>query len=296
MTIEELWKTSGAAAWGGCAYADLLPHMDEAAKARAEALCPSPAGVFAAAFPYFGGDTPGNLSVYARGEDYHGALTRRLEGVCAGLRTVFPEKNFIPLVDSSPLPERVCAALAGLGLRGRNTLTILPPWGSYLFLGTVLTDLPLETLQISTEFCTGCGNCLRVCPSGALSEQGLDREKCLSALTQRKGALTLEEREALARHPYAWGCDLCQRVCPYNAGVPLSPLPEFREALIPALSHRDVENLTNRQFQEKFPGRAFTWRGPGVLKRNLELQERGKAPGQPPRDGRKGEEPPIPPP
>lgn len=272
MTTETLWKNAGAAAWGTCAYADLLPHMDGEARERAAALCPSPAGVYAAAFPYFAGDAPGNLSLYARGEDYHLVLLRRLEGVCGGLRALHPGRTFLPLVDNSPLPERVCAALAGVGLRGRNTLTILPPWGSYVFLAAVLTDLPLETVQFSTKFCTNCGKCLAACPTGALSEGGLDRDKCLSALTQKKGELTGAEREKLSRHPYAWGCDLCQRVCPYNAGAPLTPLAEFREDLIAELSRGDVENLTKRQFQEKFPARAFTWRGPGVLRRNLELQ------------------------
>ena len=67
MTLEALWTGSGAAAWGTCAYRDLLPYMDPAAQARAEALCPAPAGVFVAAYPYFPGDAPGNLSLYARG-------------------------------------------------------------------------------------------------------------------------------------------------------------------------------------------------------------------------------------
>lgn len=272
MTTETLWKTSGAAAWGTCAYADLASHMDAHAREKAEAICPSPAGVYAAAFPYFAGDAPGNLSLYARGEDYHLALTRRLEAVCGGLRALHPGRTFVPLVDASPLPERVCAALAGVGLRGRNAMTIVPPWGTYVFLAAVLTDLPLPTVQFSTKFCTSCGRCLAACPTGALNGAGVDAAKCLSALTQRKGELTEPERAALARHPWAWGCDLCQRACPYNEGAPLTPLPEFRKELIASLSPEDVENLTNRQFQEKFPGRAFTWRGPGVLRRNLAIQ------------------------
>lgn len=274
MTTETLWRSSGAAAWGTCAYADLLPHMDDAAQAKAETLCPSPAGVFVAAFPYFAGDQPGNVALYARGEDYHRVLSRRLEGVCRGLRELHPENRFLPLVDSSPLPEKVCAALAGIGVRGWNTLNILPPWGSYLFLGTVLTDLSLKTLQFSTEFCTGCGKCLAACPTGALSRAGLDRKKCLSDLTQQKGELTAREVSALARHPLAWGCDFCQRVCPYNQGVPVTPLPEFREELVAELSLDTVDGLTNRTLKEKFPNRAFTWRGPGVLRRNLSLQRK----------------------
>ena len=136
MTGPDAWfAAAGAAAWGTCAYEDVRPHMDAPALARAEALCPAPAGIYVAAFPYFPGEAPGNLSLYARGEDYHAAVARRLDRVCAALRPSHPGRCFAPLVDNSPLPEQLCAALAGLGLRGRNTLTILPPWGTWLFFG-----------------------------------------------------------------------------------------------------------------------------------------------------------------
>ena len=149
MTGPDAWfAAAGAAAWGTCAYEDVRPHMDAPALARAEALCPAPAGIYVAAFPYFPGEAPGNLSLYARGEDYHAAVARRLDQVCAALRPAHPGRCFAPLVDNSPLPEQLCAALAGLGLRGRNTLTILPPWGTWLFLGAILTDLPLESAPV----------------------------------------------------------------------------------------------------------------------------------------------------
>ena len=107
-----------------------------------------------------------------------------------------------------------------------------------------------------------------------MGPNGLDPDRCLSALTQKKGALTAEEEARLRGHGLVWGCDACQRACPYNRDVPLSPLPEFRTNLIHTLGTTDVDHLTRRQFQEKYPLRAFTWRGPGVLLRNLRLKER----------------------
>ena len=74
-------------------------------------------------------------------------------------------------------------------------------------------------------------------------------------------------------HPLIWGCDCCQRACPYNASPELSPLPEFREDLVDALDRADLEGLTNRTFREQYGGRAFAWRGPAPLRRNLELKK-----------------------
>lgn len=273
MELDTLWTQAGAVAWGTCAYAGLLPHMDEHAQAKAEGLCPAPAGVYVAAFPYYAGEAPGNLSRYARGEDYHTALARRLAPVCAALEATHPFHKFVPLVDNSPLPEREAAALAGLGLRGKNGLVILPPYGTWIFLGAILTDQPLTSAERPSPPCAQCGACVAACPGKALGPNGLDPSKCLSDLTQRKGELTPEEEEQLRRHPLVWGCDICQEVCPYNRDVPTTPLPEFRTGLLSTLSSSDVENFTRGQFEAAFPDRAFTWRGPGVLERNLKLKE-----------------------
>ena len=85
--------------------------------------------------------------------------------------------------------------------------------------------------------------------------------------------LTEEETARLRVHPLIWGCDFCQRACPYNAAPAHSPLPEFSTSLVDALENSDLEGLTNRTFRDKYGGRAFAWRGPGPLRRNLGLKE-----------------------
>ena len=85
--------------------------------------------------------------------------------------------------------------------------------------------------------------------------------------------LTEEETARLRVHPLIWGCDFCQRACPYNAAPARSPLPEFSTSLVDALENSDLEGLTNRTFRDKYGGRAFAWRGPGPLRRNLGLKE-----------------------
>lgn len=271
-TLNEAFAAAGAAAWGGLPFSELAADMAPGAIAKAEGLCPNPRTVLAAAFPYYAGERPGNLSRYARGRDYHQVVTERLNTVCDFLQKEYKNSRFFPAADNSPLPERQAAWRCGIGLRGSNGLVILPPYGSYVFLGTILTDAELELPpRAPSPGCAGCGRCLTACPGGALGEGGVDAEHCLSELTQRKGELTAEQEGLLRAHPLIWGCDSCQQVCPYNAAPALSPLPEFREGLVDALAGADLAGLTNRQFREKYPGRAFTWRGPAPLRRNLEL-------------------------
>ena len=249
-------------------------YLSTGAREKVETLCPAPETVLVAAFPYYAGERPGNLSLYARGEDYHRVVTRRLNTVCDALRRKYPEESFVPAADNSPLPEREAAWLAGIGLRGKNGLLILPPYGTYVFLGTILTGAALDVPERpAAPDCPGCGACRAACPAGALGEGGPDVSRCLSELTQKKGALTEEEAARLRVHPLIWGCDFCQRACPYNAAPARSPLPEFSTSLVDALENSDLEGLTNRTFRDKYGGRAFAWRGPGPLRRNLGLKE-----------------------
>lgn len=280
-TLSPLFSHAGAAGWGMCAFADLELSTDQLEKAQT--LCPAPAGVFIAAFPYWAGaDQPqGNLSYYARGEDYHLALSRRLGQIVTELQARFPGKIFVPGADNSPLPERQCARLAGLGILGRHGLVIVPPYGSWVFLGTILTDLPLPSASTPAPDCPGCNACIRACPSGALTEAGCDISRCLSDLTQKKGTLTAEQEAQLQAHPLIWGCDFCQLACPYNRDAQPSPLPELtgraaETSYLASLSSEDLEGLTNRTFRATFGNRAFAWRGPAVLRRNLAWKDEKK--------------------
>ena len=274
--LDRAFSACGAAAWGGLAWADALPHFSPQAVEKTQALCPRPGAVLVAAFPYYAGDAPGNLSLYARGRDYHLVLTEKLNTVCDVLRQKYPSYLFLPGADSSPLPERQLAWACGIGLRGQNGLLILPPWGSYVFLGTILTDCPLEfSTQPPANVCISCGKCAAACPGGALDGAVFHLSRCLSDISQKKGALSPEEAALLSAQACLWGCDLCQRVCPYNARPAMTPIPDFRENLISSLSPADLEGLTNRTFREKYGDRAFAWRGPAVLRRNLALREHG---------------------
>jgi len=154
------------------------------------------------------------IAAYAHGKDYHitvGAILRELAAPVGGL----------PFVDSLPIAERELAAMAGLGFIGKNTMLINPKFGSGFFIGGIL--LNISNSQLSTfnsqlnNGCAKCRKCIDACPNKAITEDGfLDSRRCAAYLTiEHRGEFNEEQRE-WAKHS-VFGCDICQRVCPYNA-------------------------------------------------------------------------------
>ncbi len=266
--LDRLLTQAGACAWGVADGDALLSVMPEDARARALEQAPGLKRLLCAAFPYARGDEGrGPISLYARGEDYHAVLRRRMEPVQRALEGAFPGEAFVFFSDVSPFPEVYAAALAGLGKLGDNGLLITESAGSYVFLATLATgaDLPVTGDGTVTR-CRGCGACKKHCPAGCCGEES--RVRCLSALTQRRGELTSAEAALVRKSGMLWGCDECQRCCPENGGLTAVPLPEF--APLPGLGEGDLL-LSDRAFRRKYAGRAFAWRGVQPLRRNEEL-------------------------
>lgn len=270
--MQELCLRSGACAAGFVSRQWYEDRMTAEQLARAEELLPGHRGLICAAFPYFSGAAEGNLSLYARGQDYHTVVKHRLERAAEWLRQTYG-CSAIPMADVSPFPEVWAAACAGLGKLGQNGLLLTEEYGSFVFIGLLLTDLPLEGGGAPVP-CVGCGACLRACPGGALQENGrVEEAACLSALTQQRGALTEQQAEAVAKHGLIWGCDACQLACPENKRARETALEEFREDLLCSLKEEDVA-MGDRAFRKRYAGRAFTWRGVQPLRRNLELKQK----------------------
>ena len=223
--------------------------------------------------PYYTGAGE-NLSAYAVSRDYH-RFAAELEGRLTETVTAeLPAYRFRLLADKSPLDERLAAAISGLGVIGDNGLLISPRYGSYVFLGSILTDLPSHLLDFTvspTEVgeCLHCGRCRACCPTGVLTDYSAP---CLSALTQKKGTLTDEEAAIIRRGGSVWGCDVCQASCPMNLraltdGEGYTPIPFFHEDRVTRLTTPLLLAMT----EEEFSARAFSWRGIAPLLRNLEL-------------------------
>lgn len=158
------------------------------------------------------------VAKFAYGEDYHKVLRRRLKPVVSRLRDDFGATSRI-CVDSAPIHEKYWALRAGIGRRGRNSLLISDSLGSYFFIAEIITTLDIEPDEPSVRACIDCGRCVRECPTGAITQMGIDARKCLSAVT-------IEEGRAVPG--VLFGCDRCQDCCPHNEHVRPTAIAEFR--------------------------------------------------------------------
>lgn len=212
------------------------------------------------------------VSAYAHVEDYHRFFDGLFARTLPDLREAFPGHAFYGFADHSPLDEKDAAAKAGLGVLGCHSLLLHPRYGSYFFLGSVLTDLALPCEAHPVRTCEACGKCLSACPVGAVTETGIRAELCLSALSQKK-RLTEEERRLLTEHGVAWGCDRCQEVCPYNRDREPTPIPYFRDRRHGDFTADEVEKMDD----ETFSRFAFSWRGRTRIVENLRDREQSLA-------------------
>jgi len=239
---------------GVCAYdTDKRPLLS----CRAVSRLPEGARtVIVCVFPYaFEDDTERQISRYACVTDYHTAAGAVLDAVCEELRAAYPDERFEPFVDNSPLREVDHAVAAGLGVKGDNGLFISDEFGSFVFLGCVVTTLSLPAKEERRE-CLHCGACAKVCPGGCLPSAR--RDTCVSALTQKKGALTEEEKALIRKSGSRWGCDACQECCPMNVGKRVA-------------AHECFERYEPRLTLSDLDGKAYAWRGRAVLERNAAL-------------------------
>jgi epoxyqueuosine reductase len=183
----------------------------------------------------------GRVARYARGDDYHRVMKRRLRALADELRARFPEDGFRVCVDTAPLLEREHARRAGLGSVGKHTLLIEPGAGSYLLLGELLTTLDLEPSRGATDVdpCSTCTRCIDACPTGAIAPWSVDATRCISYLTiEHRSAIDPSLHDGM--EDWIFGCDVCQEVCPHNQPTERSRDTPLHDAYAP---RRDTLDL-----------------------------------------------------
>ncbi len=260
-TLEILSQISPA--FGFCPFDKIKESLIDC---RAKSRIPENAqSVIVALFPYNLGEDKYNgsdISKYAVVPDYHDTIGQILTDTCKRLGEVNPQEKYIAFTDNSPIPEVKAAMLAGLGVRGLNGLFINPIFGSWVFIGEIVTTEKFDypSLTDNEQSCIKCEKCLNACPTKAISGKGIDAELCLSFITQKKGELTPHQEALIRDSGCAWGCDICQNVCPMNKGVKTDPPEIFKNgAEIKARTDSDISD------------RAYAWRGEKVIKRNLKI-------------------------
>lgn len=196
----------------------------------------------------------GNISVYARGKDYHDVIKKRLKQLARS----FVEQAGAQVkvfVDTAPLMEKPLAQKAGLGWQGKHTNLVSRDLGSWLFLGVVLTDADLQADTPEIDHCGSCRACLDICPTKAFpAPYKLDARRCISYLTiEHKGPVDPDLRAALGNRIY--GCDDCLAVCPWNKFAHLASEQKYHareDLLAPPLAKLAV--LNDAGFREMFSG------------------------------------------
>ncbi len=205
------------------------------------------------------------------GIDYHTALRNRLKLIEEWLIERVPGVKFKSMVDTGELVDRAVAERAGIGWVGKNCSVITPEFGSYVYLGEMLTNIPFAPSTPIEDECGECRLCIDVCPTGAIVAPGqLNAQRCISFLTQTKTMLPDEFRTKIGNRLY--GCDTCQTVCPKNKGKAnliheeLMPDPEIaKPLLLPLLT------ISNKEFKAKYGHVSGAWRGKKPIQRNAIL-------------------------
>ena len=194
----------------------------------------------------------GNISVYARGRDYHDVIKGKLKQVASQFATR-SKANVKVFVDTAPIMEKPLAAQAGAGWQGKHTNLVSQNAGSWLFLGTILTDADVPYDVPETDHCGGCTRCLDICPTNAfVAPYQLDARRCISYLTiEHKGQIPRQFRHAIGNRIF--GCDDCLAICPWNKFATKATESKFAgPETMPALA--ELLQLDDTAFRKFFAG------------------------------------------
>jgi len=247
--------------WLHRGYQASMGWMEENVEKRFDPreIIPGARSVISVAANYYTGaehhpkEHEGKISRYAWGDDYHILVTERIKKLYECIKEIAPESEGRYYVDTGPVMDKVWAERAGIGWRGKHTNLITKDFGSWVFLGEIISTLELEYDMPMEDFCGSCSACLDACPTKAIVEPYVvDSNKCLSYLTiEHRGPIDKSLEPMFDQ--WVYGCDVCQDVCPWNKYQKTTGDKEFfpREGNVtPSID--GLLSLTQEEFSNKF--------------------------------------------
>jgi len=246
------------------------------------AFFPEAKSIIVASFNYYREEkvdrkaTDGNISIYARGRDYHKVIRKKLKKLLGFIQKHRPEVKGRVCVDSFPLMEKPFAVRAGLGWIGKHTNLISKKHGSWFFLGELILSIELPSSEpFQTDHCGNCTRCMDACPTSALDTPfQIDGAECISYLTiEHSGEIDQHLQTQMGN--WIFGCDICQVVCPWNRFSEKSPIEDFRERLSEEQYRLDfLSQLTEREFDDMFAGTPVRRAGYRQFMRNVDIAKK----------------------
>ncbi|WLT40060.1 tRNA epoxyqueuosine(34) reductase QueG [Synechocystis sp. B12] len=265
--------------WIALGYNADMAWMANPKRQNIRELLPSARSVIAVGLNYYtphqrsGDPAHGKISRYAWGRDYHRVLTKKLKALNLWLEQQVPDLQSRYYVDTGPIQEKAWAERAGLGWVGKNGNLISRDYGSWLFLGEIVTNITLQGDRPHSQHCGTCTRCLESCPTQAIVEPFVvDSNKCIAYHTIENRAEILPT--AIADNLQGWvaGCDICQDVCPWNQRfaqpTDVADFDPYEGNLNPELE--TLANITEADWQQQFTASALRRIKPAMLRRNAQ--------------------------
>jgi epoxyqueuosine reductase len=266
-------------AWLDAGYQADMGWMANPRRQDIYTILPEAKSVIAVALNYYTphqrppGSEYGKIARYAWGRDYHKVLERKLKQLTNLLTANVKDIKLRYYVDTGPIQDKFWAQSAGLGWIAKNGNVITRSYGSWVFLGEIVTDLELEPDSPHTEHCGTCNRCLEACPTNAIVQPYVvDANRCIAYHTIENRDSTLPP--PIAQHLEGWvaGCDVCQDVCPWNQrfarSTDVEDFQPYPGNISPTLT--ELATMTEEQWSERFPASALRRIKPSMWRRNAQ--------------------------
>lgn len=220
------------------------------------------------------------ISRYAWGDDYHNYVPKKLKRICNQLTEIYSNESFKYYIDTGAILEKQWGVKSGLGWQGKNSLLLNRKLGSYFFIAVIITTLEIEGDELVKDYCGKCTKCIDACPTNAIIEDKVvDSNKCLSYWTIESKLENFPEEISKNTEGWAFGCDICQEVCPWNnRRVPV----QIEEFVNPRFGETEFDkdrifNYSEDEFKERYIKSPIKRpKHKGIMRNILEIEKTSK--------------------